>query len=94
MIHGAVAVEAASALMVSSTESNDGCTAAASVQPPIMATGAAIADASAQRGTVITGAAFWSGSRRGSGRAAVRMVRAAGRPQTGDSPTGEARRTV
>ena len=61
MIHGSVAVEAASALMVSCTGSNDGCRAAARVQPPIMATGAAIADASAQRGTVMEGLPSASG---------------------------------
>ena len=55
MIHGSVAVDAASALIVSCTGSKDGCRAAARVQPPIMATGAAIADASAQRGTVMCG---------------------------------------
>ena len=64
MIHGSVAVDAASALIVSCTGSNDGCCAAASVQPPIMATGAAIADASAQRGTVMEGLPSARGCRR------------------------------
>jgi len=52
MIHGAVAPDAASALIVSPTASNDCCREPARVHPPIIETGAATADTRAQPGTL------------------------------------------
>src|SRR5665648_741254 len=52
MIHGAVAPDAASALILSPTASNDCCRESARIHPPIIETGAATADTRAQPGTL------------------------------------------